>query len=47
MKKNVINILFITALSLSVFSCKDKAKEAITTEAETPARHHWYRTRYA
>ena len=37
MKKNVINILFITALSISVFSCKDKAKEATTTEAETPA----------
>ncbi|GAL64554.1 YceI family protein [Algibacter lectus] len=37
MKTKFVNILFITALSLSVFSCKDKAKEATTTEAETPA----------
>lgn len=36
MKKRFVNILFITALSISVFSCKDKAKEATTTEAETP-----------
>ena len=37
MKTKFVNILFITALNLSVFSCKDKAKEATTTEAETPA----------
>ncbi|WP_159019485.1 YceI family protein [Algibacter sp. L3A6] len=37
MKTKFVNILFITALSLSVFNCKDKAKEATTTEAETPA----------
>ncbi|WP_158844394.1 YceI family protein [Algibacter sp. L1A34] len=36
MKKKFVNILFITALSISLFSCKDKAKEAKTTEAETP-----------
>ena len=36
MKKKFLNILFITALSISVFSCKDKAKEATTTEAKTP-----------
>jgi len=36
MKKKFVNILFITALSISVFSCKDKAKEATTKEAETP-----------
>ena len=37
MKTKFVNILFITALSLSAFNCKDKAKEATTTEAETPA----------
>ena len=36
MKKKFVNILFITALSISLFSCKDKAKEATTKEAETP-----------
>jgi polyisoprenoid-binding protein YceI len=36
MKMKFANILFITALSISVFSCKDKAKEAETKEAETP-----------
>ena len=34
MKKNFATILFITALIISVTSCKDKAKEAITTVAE-------------
>ena len=34
MKKNFVKILFITALIVSVTSCKDKAKEAATTAAE-------------
>ncbi len=34
MKKNFAKILFITALIISVTSCKDKAKEAATTAAE-------------
>ena len=34
MKKNFAPILFITALIISVTSCKDKAKEATTTAAE-------------
>ncbi|NNC50776.1 MAG: YceI family protein [Flaviramulus sp.] len=34
MKKNFTTILFITALIISVTSCKDKAKEANTTVAE-------------
>ncbi|GAA4955274.1 hypothetical protein GCM10023314_31240 [Algibacter agarivorans] len=37
MKKNFATILFISALIISVTACKDKAKEATTTEAETPA----------
>ncbi|KJD34973.1 lipid-binding protein [Tamlana sedimentorum] len=34
MKKNLLSILCISILTLSVFSCKDKAKEAVTSEAE-------------
>ncbi len=34
MKKNFLKILFITALTVSFTSCKDKAKEAETTAAE-------------
>ncbi|WP_339895916.1 YceI family protein [uncultured Algibacter sp.] len=34
MKKNFATILFITALIISIMSCKDKAKEAVTTVAE-------------
>lgn len=34
MKKNFLKILFITALTVSFTSCKDKAKEATTTAAE-------------
>lgn len=34
MKKNFATILFISALSLTVIGCKDKAKEATTTAAE-------------
>ncbi len=37
MRKPFTTLLFITALSVSVLSCKDKAKEAKTTEAEMPA----------
>ena len=34
MKKNLLTILFISAITVSIVSCKDKAKEANTTEAE-------------
>ena len=34
MKRNFLSILFISVLSLTVLSCKDKAQEAATTEAE-------------
>ncbi|SFZ93932.1 Polyisoprenoid-binding protein YceI [Flaviramulus basaltis] len=34
MKKNLLSILFISAITVSIVSCKDKAKEADTTEAE-------------
>ena len=34
MKKNLLTILFISTLTVSIISCKDKAKEANTTEAE-------------
>ncbi len=37
MRKPFATLLFITALSVTVLSCKDKAKEAETTEAEMPA----------
>jgi len=37
MKKNIATILFATILTLTATSCKDKAKEAATTEAATPA----------
>lgn len=36
MKKNVIIILFATVLTLTASSCKEKAKEAATTESESP-----------
>ncbi|MDN3666457.1 YceI family protein [Algibacter miyuki] len=36
MKKKFVNILFIAAITASVISCKDKAKEAVTTDAEAP-----------
>ncbi|WP_147678569.1 YceI family protein [Algibacter pacificus] len=39
MKKKFVSILFISVLSLSVFNCKNKAKEATTTEAETPVEN--------
>tara|TARA_R110000868_G_scaffold330120_3_gene591042 strand:- start:936 stop:1592 length:657 start_codon:yes stop_codon:yes gene_type:complete len=34
MKNNLFSILFISVLSFSIIGCKDKAKEATTTEAE-------------
>lgn len=34
MKNNLLSILFISVLSFSIIGCKDKAKEAATTEAE-------------
>ncbi|MEP3836315.1 MAG: YceI family protein [Algibacter sp.] len=34
MKKNIAKMLFITILTVSALSCKDKAKEATTTAAE-------------
>ncbi|MFL1013312.1 YceI family protein [Flavisericum labens] len=37
MKKKFVTLLFITALSVTVMGCKDKAKEAKTGEAEAPA----------
>ncbi|WP_346881220.1 YceI family protein [uncultured Algibacter sp.] len=36
MKKTITTFFFITALAISVTGCKDKAKEAETTVAETP-----------
>ena len=36
MKKKLVNILFVTAISISLFSCKDNAKEATTTAASEP-----------
>ncbi len=37
MKKTFIKILFLSAISLTLVNCKDKAKEATTTEAEEVA----------
>lgn len=37
MKNNLFTILFMSVLSISVIGCKDKAKEATTTEAEEVA----------
>ncbi|MCB4809147.1 YceI family protein [Tamlana sp. 62-3] len=37
MKKNLLSILCVSVLTLSLFSCKEKAKEATTSEAETVA----------
>lgn len=37
MKNNFRNILFISALTIAFVSCKDKAKEAETSKAETAA----------
>ena len=37
MKKNIVIFLFATVFTLTATSCKDKAKEAATTEAEAPA----------
>lgn len=37
MKKNLLSILCVSILTLSVFSCKEKAKEATTSAAETVA----------
>lgn len=37
MKKHLFSIIAMTALTLFVFNCKDKAKEAETKEAEAPA----------
>ncbi|UKM63525.1 YceI family protein [Flavobacteriaceae bacterium GSB9] len=37
MKKKLTVLFFVTALSVTVLGCKDKAKEAKTSEAETPA----------
>jgi polyisoprenoid-binding protein YceI len=34
MKNNLFSILFMSVLSISIIGCKDKAKEAETTEAE-------------
>lgn len=34
MKKNLFTLLFISVLSISVIGCKDKAKEATTSEVE-------------
>lgn len=34
MKKNFFKILFLSVLTVSFYNCKDKAKEATTTEAE-------------
>ncbi|WMI65657.1 YceI family protein [Aestuariibaculum sp. YM273] len=34
MKKNLFTVLFLSTLSISFFSCKEKAKEATTSEAE-------------
>lgn len=38
MKNKILTILFLTVLTSSIISCKDKAKEAITSEAEAPAQ---------
>ncbi|KJD34703.1 lipid-binding protein [Tamlana nanhaiensis] len=46
MKKNLLSILFISVLTLSVFSCKDKAKEATTSEAEEVATVEATATQY-
>ncbi|TXG39166.1 YceI family protein [Seonamhaeicola maritimus] len=37
MKKSILSICIMATLTLTVFSCKDKAKEAETKEAETTA----------
>lgn len=38
MKNNVLTILLLAILTSSIVSCKDKAKEAATSEAESPAQ---------
>lgn len=35
MKKNILTILFLSAITISLFSCKDKGKESATTSVET------------
>ncbi len=47
MKTNFLNILFVAFLGLAVVGCKDKAKEAETTDAETVAETTAEATKYS
>lgn len=47
MKTNFLNILFVAFLGLAVVGCKDKAKEAETTDTETVAETTAEATKYS